>query len=83
MLDSGAIPSVSVSQSHLSAERMKKLSSDLHTDDSLLKTGLYMVLIVLIGFGVGFVILSGVMNKDSSAPVGTAEELEFSGTSLR
>lgn len=50
--------SISVSQSHLSAQRIQELSQDLYPGrESLISTLMWWVVIIFVGFGVGFFVL--------------------------
>ena len=67
--------SIEVSQGHLSAERIRKLSSDMAPDDSFWKNLLLAVVVLVLGFGVGLFISTRMAGSDDSQPLGINEEL--------
>lgn len=64
---------ISVSEGHLSAERIQALSADFQQDEGIFKTILWSVVIAAIGFGVGFLVLNRLMERDVLLPPPLAE----------
>ena len=70
-----APPPVAVSHSHLSADRIRKLSSEVSQDDSVWSNLLLGAAVLLVGFGVGIVVLRYAVGDRPLQPLGINEEL--------
>jgi len=68
--------SVSVSRPHLSAERIRALSSEVQQEDTSLRSVLIALFVVLLGFAVALFILEHVMSPpEAEPPLGMSQSL--------
>lgn len=68
--------SISVSKGHLSAERIRALSSEVQQEDSSLKSVLFALFVILLGFAVALFILEHVLAPSApEQPLGVSQSL--------
>ncbi len=68
--------SVSISRPHLSAERIRALSSEVQQEDTSLRSVLVALFIILLGFAVALFVLEHVMNpSEGEPPLGVSQSL--------